>query len=97
MLTLTVEGGEPPEIEATEDNVVVYGAAGTRLHVRINGTIQDTGSAEIPVPSSGRLSTRETVAAIFGRIAEMRPGGIPMPLKRSRWSFVRGLFSRHGS
>lgn len=66
-----------PEIEVTDDVLTVYGAAGSRIAVFIDGTDQDSFSAKHTAPDTGSLTTRGFVDVVFGNFPETRPGGLP--------------------
>lgn len=92
-LLLVVEGaGDLPEMEWFEDHLTVYGAAGTRLHVHIDGARQDTASCQIAVPDMEALSTRQFVGLVFGAFPEARAGGVPMPRGSAARRWLGWLF-----
>jgi hypothetical protein len=92
-LSLQVEGeGEDPDIDALQDYLVVYGAAGTRLRIFIDSVEIETGSTCSTVPAAGNLSTRDFVELAFGHSPEARTAGRPFALLPRRTNLLSRLF-----
>ena len=63
-----------PELEITDDSLVIYGAGATRIRVLVDGIEQHTGSAILTPPAFG-MSTRAFVDVVFGDHPAARPHG----------------------
>ena len=70
--------GDEPEapLEVTDEHLVFYGPAGTRLRVLVDGSPVETGSATLTVPAARGLGTRGMVHLAFDDCPEARPGGL---------------------
>jgi RimJ/RimL family protein N-acetyltransferase len=62
-------------LELSDHNLCFYAPGGTRVEVLLDGVSQQSASAELAVPQSGRLSTRDFVGLVFTNVPETRPGG----------------------
>lgn len=63
------------ELSDAADHLVVWAGAGQTVQVFIDGVLQDTGSASIPVPEGGDLSPKEILTLAFGNDPSARLGG----------------------
>lgn len=82
-----------PDLEFTDDCLVVYGAGGSRLRVEVNGAEQDTFSRMMPAPPSiPGIGAKGTIETMFGAYPEARPSGV-RPTQELRPRFLTRLFS----
>lgn len=63
------------EIEDTGEHVVIWAASGDCLEVYVDGVLQHTGSASIPVPDGFGTSTKNLLGIMFDKQPEARLAG----------------------
>jgi hypothetical protein len=73
-----------PEIEATDDGLVIWGAGSNLIDVEIEGVAQKSGSRLFAAPDMDGMSPRDLVGILFGSFPEAAPGGQPVPPRR-KW------------
>jgi len=69
------------ELEWTPDHLVVWASAST-VEVFLDGALQESSSAIIPVPEG---LTKGTLNIVFAGQPAARLGGVPNALKRTAW------------
>jgi hypothetical protein len=82
---------EFPEIQATEDNVVIWAGSGDLIEVSIDQILQDSYSARAPVPEVSGLSSKEFLNIVFSKQPEARLGGrkLPQQAQISVWGRIK--------
>lgn len=81
-----------PDLELTDDCLVVYGVGGSRLRVEVDGAAQDTFSRMVPAPPSiPGIGTKGTIETMFGAYPEATRSGARTPKPQPR--FLARLFS----
>lgn len=94
-ITLTVATGTQDcsigEVEMTPDHLVVWANAAGMIEARVDGVLQHTGSAIIPVPDG---LTKGMLGVVFGGQASARLAGRPSdsPNHTSWWQRIRHRF-----
>jgi hypothetical protein len=81
------EDDDAVSAECTTEHLVVWADAGQIVRVSIDGDLQDTASATIPVPGGFGGSTKDLLTLMFGGQPSARLGGVSneAPPPRSFW------------
>jgi hypothetical protein len=86
---------DPLEIEDTGEHVVIWAAGGDCVEVYLDGVLQHTGSASIPVPDGFGNSTKGLLGIMFDNQPKARLAGQqPTTKPPSLWGRLRPLMGR---
>ena len=87
-------GDHPVEIESAADQVVIWASAGQTVIVSIDGAVQHSASASIPVPRADHLSTRQFLGIMLGAQPVDAPQAGSAEPRRGWWQRIKD-YLRH--